>query len=183
MYILFHVNDAVVLGVQECYVCVGGEVEGSREVEHQFPKEHLPMCQRGHTPPAKQCPPRYKGCLTQYNDDRVTRMCGELGLTVCQEANNIKYCYCQGQLCNKEDRPVLLEPTDGAGVTSDDEDIPEGSGYSTLNSHSTEIHSKSLHPITTLAPNKQSNHAFNINQSKFTLITTIITLLYLNAIV
>lgn len=62
----------VVFTLQECYVCLWRSKSASPELEHQFPEERLPVCQRGILPPPKQCPPRYKGCLTQYSGKPIS---------------------------------------------------------------------------------------------------------------
>uniref|UniRef100_A0A0A9YR21 Activin receptor type-2B n=2 Tax=Lygus hesperus TaxID=30085 RepID=A0A0A9YR21_LYGHE len=120
----------VVLSLQECYVCLYQRaVRGSStELEHQFPEESLPSCQRGTLPPPKQCPPRYKGCLTQYSGELVQRACGELNLTICQKANQVEYCYCEGNLCNHKDNELPKTTTEEPDPTSDDEDDDGGSG-------------------------------------------------------
>lgn len=110
-------------------------------------------------------------------------MCGELDLTACQEANNVVYCYCGGQLCNLEDRPPSSDGTysngegggggdghgedrgGGNGGTTDDEDLTDGSGVGdmTMVIASTELHFKPA-PVSTLKPPADPSRA-HPNQS------------------
>ncbi|KAK6640861.1 hypothetical protein RUM44_012559 [Polyplax serrata] len=92
----------------------------------------------------RDCPSSsYQGCLTQTNGTHVTKTCTEVGLEDCKTANKIRYCYCKGELCNKEgvptEAPVPLETE-----TEDDEDLhPEGSGsYEELDSRQVETSSE-----------------------------------------
>jgi hypothetical protein len=47
-------------------VCVPSE--GAPELERQFPQEELPVCGRGQDA-VKECPPQYKGCLTEFDGE------------------------------------------------------------------------------------------------------------------
>lgn len=53
----------------------------------------------------------------------VQRSCGELNLTICQQANLVEYCYCEGNLCNSKEKELPSTTTD---QTSDDEDDERG---------------------------------------------------------
>lgn len=65
----------------------------------------------------------------------MTKMCTEAGVEDCKTANKIKYCYCKGDLCNREivpvETPVSLETNEmPSSEAEDDEDSAmEGSGF------------------------------------------------------
>ncbi|XP_014280466.1 uncharacterized protein [Halyomorpha halys] len=144
--VIFCFLPGAIYGMQECYVCRPDE-ERSPELEKQFPNAELPICGTK-TPERKVCPEGSKGCLTQYEGDRVTKSCSELFVNDCSQANRVKYCYCVGTLCNKEEKTITVTPE------TDDEDLSEGSGDST-----TTMTTQPTTTITTTKPIIKKHHA------------------------
>ena len=60
----------------------------------------------------------------------MTKTCSQVAIEDCKTANKIKYCYCKGDLCNREIVPTETTITSFETEAEDDEDsmMMEGSG-------------------------------------------------------
>ncbi|XP_014259509.1 uncharacterized protein LOC106672508 isoform X2 [Cimex lectularius] len=111
-----------------CFICRANGEENNLELEYQFPGIKPPVCIRGITPTAMACPPKYKGCVTQYRGVNMVKACGEVAIDSCNIVNRVEYCYCKGRLCNRKDKAISELTVFEKEKPSDDEDLEEGSG-------------------------------------------------------
>ncbi|XP_059480946.1 uncharacterized protein LOC132199882 [Neocloeon triangulifer] len=86
-----------------CEICSSDEMrDGTALIKIQFPKLNIvPHC--GPKAQNLDCPyEAQSGCLTQTKGKHVSKMCSNIPVQDCQVANGVEYCYCRGEMCNKQ---------------------------------------------------------------------------------
>uniref|UniRef100_A0AAG5D4W3 Activin types I and II receptor domain-containing protein n=1 Tax=Anopheles atroparvus TaxID=41427 RepID=A0AAG5D4W3_ANOAO len=138
---------------RKCYICGEGADGPFKTLPTHGGQSSVPTVEgtcedfRPEEKYAFDCPPTYTSCLTQVDGDIETRTCGEsLAINDCKSANNIDYCYCSEDLCNRLTRVEIRRSIETALMpahhrnrlggmhhheppnNSDDEDMLESSG-------------------------------------------------------
>lgn len=125
-------NDGKAEKNQRCYVCVPKSGPTVAEVTQMFPEgPKVPSCDRFDEGEAyiRECPSSANyGCLTQTEGTRMTKTCSDIDIEDCKTANKITYCYCKGDLCNRERESSEADDEDLGADKFSEED--QGSGFS-----------------------------------------------------
>eukprot|EP00096_Caligus_rogercresseyi_P011226 TRINITY_DN434_c2_g1_i1.p1 TRINITY_DN434_c2_g1~~TRINITY_DN434_c2_g1_i1.p1 ORF type:complete len:248 (-),score=53.40 TRINITY_DN434_c2_g1_i1:1118-1861(-) len=140
LFVLSLCSFVSLVEAHRCFVCIPSVKKNDNEVLgliNEFSGDTIQKCEDFRESDRegfiKECPEDSIGCLTQFQDRTFLRSCARVGIDICEEANNVTYCYCSSNECNTPE-PRLVDPpsyiSHNNELFEDDEDSYEASGGS-----------------------------------------------------